>query len=73
MTSMGISTIPMGQGFMAALTRLRQTKLEASGCKWMRPRDSESELACMNEKEEKKRERMKRKKEKRKKRKDRVL
>jgi hypothetical protein len=40
---------------MAALTRLRQTKLEASGCKWMRPHDSESELAYMDEKEEKKR------------------
>jgi hypothetical protein len=47
---------------MAALTRLRQTKLESSGCKWMRPHDSESELAYMDEKEEKQRERMKRKK-----------
>ena len=50
-----------------AATRLRQTKLEASGCKWMRPRDSESELAYMDEKEEKK----KRKNEEKKKKKER--
>ena len=48
---------------MAALTRLRQTKLEASGCKWMRPRDSESELADKDEKEEKKKEEKKENKE----------
>ena len=38
---------PPWQGFM-------QTKLEGSGCEWMRPRDSESELADRDEKEEKK-------------------
>jgi len=38
---------PPWQGFM-------QTKLEGSGCEWMRPRDSESELADKDEKEEKK-------------------
>jgi hypothetical protein len=37
----------------------RQTKLEASGCEWMRPRVSESELADKDEKEEKKEKRKK--------------
>jgi hypothetical protein len=50
----------------------RRTKLEASGCEWMKPRDSESELADMDEKEERKRKKNEEKK-KEKKRKDRVL
>jgi len=42
----------------------RQTKLEASGCEWIKPHDSESKLADKDEKEKKKKEE---KKEKRKK------
>ena len=46
---------PPWQGFS-------RTKLEASGCEWMGPRDSNSELADKDDEEEKKKEEKKKKK-----------
>ena len=56
---------PPWQGF-------RRTKLEASGCEWMRPCDSDSKLADKNEKEEKKKEKRKKRKKIKKERKENI-